>query len=48
MVTTPMIVLSAIIIKERMRKNGYRNQALGLLGTASLILYGKSIGSAKR
>jgi drug/metabolite transporter (DMT)-like permease len=48
MVTTPMIVLilSAIIIKERMRKRMVTGIILGLLGTASLILYGKSIGSA--
>ncbi|UQD55457.1 DMT family transporter [Flavobacterium sp. K5-23] len=48
MVTTPMIVLvlSAIIIKERMRKRMVSGIILGLIGTAFLILYGKSIGSA--
>lgn len=48
MVTTPMIVLilSAIIMKERMRKRMVTGIILGLLGTASLILYGKSFGSA--
>ena len=48
MVTTPMIVLilSAIILKERMRKRMVAGIILGLTGTAFLILYGKSIGSA--
>jgi drug/metabolite transporter (DMT)-like permease len=48
MVTTPIIVLvlSAIIIKERMRKRKVLGIVLGLVGTAFLILYGKSIGSA--
>jgi len=48
MVTTPMIVLvlSAIIMKERMRKRMVMGIILGLIGTAFLILYGKSIGSA--
>jgi drug/metabolite transporter (DMT)-like permease len=48
MVTTPMIVLvlSALIIKERMRKRKVFGIVLGLVGTAFLILYGKSIGSA--
>ena len=48
MVTTPMIVLvlSALIIKERMRKRKVFGIVLGLIGTAFLILYGKSIGSA--
>jgi drug/metabolite transporter (DMT)-like permease len=48
MVTTPMIVLtlSAIIMKERMQKRMVIGILLGLLGTGSLILYGKSIGSA--
>jgi drug/metabolite transporter (DMT)-like permease len=48
MVTTPMIVLvlSAIIIKERMQKRMVFGIILGLIGTAFLILYGKSIGSA--
>ena len=48
MVTTPMIVLtlSAIIMKERMQKRMVFGIILGLIGTAFLILYGKSIGSA--
>ena len=48
MVSTPMIVLvlSAIIIKERMRKRMVFGIVLGLIGTAFLILYGKSVGSA--
>ena len=48
MVTTPMIVLilSAIILKERMRKRMVAGIILGLTGTVFLILYGKSIGSA--
>jgi drug/metabolite transporter (DMT)-like permease len=48
MVTTPMIVLvlSAIIMKERMQKRKVFGIILGLIGTAFLILYGKSIGSA--
>lgn len=48
MVSTPMIVLvlSALIIKERMRKRMVFGLILGLIGTAFLILYGKSIGSA--
>ncbi len=48
MVTTPMIVLvlSALIIKERMHKRKVFGIVLGLVGTAFLILYGKSIGSA--
>ena len=48
MVSTPMIVLvlSAIIIKERMRKRMVFGIILGLIGTAFLILYGKSIGNA--
>jgi drug/metabolite transporter (DMT)-like permease len=48
MVTTPMIVLvlSAIIMKERMRKRMVIGIILGLIGTGSLILYGRSIGSA--
>ncbi len=46
MVTTPMIVLvlSAIIIKERMQKAKVFGIVLGLIGTGFLILYGKSIG----
>jgi drug/metabolite transporter (DMT)-like permease len=48
MVTTPMIVLvlSAIIMKERMRKRMVMGIILGLIGTGSLVLYGQSIGSA--
>lgn len=48
MVSTPMIVLvlSAIIIKERMRKRMVFGIILGLIGTALLILYGKSVGNA--
>jgi drug/metabolite transporter (DMT)-like permease len=48
MVTTPIIVLvlSAIIMKERMQKRKVFGIILGLVGTAFLILYGKSIGSA--
>lgn len=50
MVSTPMIVLvlSAIIIKERMRKRMVFGLVLGLVGTALLILYGKSIAGAKQ
>lgn len=48
MVSTPMIVLvlSAIIMKERMKKRMVLGIVLGLIGTAFLILYGKSIGTA--
>lgn len=48
MITTPMIVLvlSAIIMKERMKKRMVSGIILGLIGTASLILYGKSIGDS--
>jgi len=48
MVSTPIIVLvlSAIIIKERMLKRKVFGIVLGLIGTAFLILYGKSIGNA--
>jgi drug/metabolite transporter (DMT)-like permease len=48
MVTTPIIVLilSAIILKERMLKRKVFGIILGLVGTAFLILYGKSVGSA--
>ena len=47
MVSTPMIVLvlSAIIIKERIRKRMVFGIVLGLVGTAFLILYGKSVGN---
>jgi drug/metabolite transporter (DMT)-like permease len=48
MVTTPMIVLilSAIIMKERMLKRKVFGIVLGLIGTGFLILYGKSAGNA--
>ena len=48
MVTTPIIVLilSAIVMKERMLKQRVFGIILGLLGTAFLILYGKSIENA--
>ena len=48
MVSTPIIVLvlSAIILKERMRKRMVFGIILGLIGTAFLILYGKSVGNA--
>jgi drug/metabolite transporter (DMT)-like permease len=50
MVSTPMIVLvlSAIIMKERMKKRMVLGIILGLIGTASLILYGKSIGDTSQ
>jgi drug/metabolite transporter (DMT)-like permease len=45
MVCTPLIVLilSAIIIKEKMRKRKILGILLGLFGTSFLILYGNSI-----
>ncbi len=48
MVTTPMIVLllSAILIKERMKKRMIIGIILGLAGTITLILYGKSVANA--
>lgn len=48
MVTTPMIVLvlSAIIIKERMENRKIVGILLGLAGTITLILYGKSMVNA--
>jgi drug/metabolite transporter (DMT)-like permease len=48
MVSTPIIVLilSAIIMKERMQKIKVLGIFLGLVGTAFLILYGKSVGNA--
>ena len=48
MVSTPIIVLvlSAIILKERMQKRRVFGIFLGLIGTAFLILYGKSVGNA--
>lgn len=48
MVCTPIIVLilSAFILKERMQKRMIFGIVLGLIGTAVLILYGKSSGNA--
>ena len=48
MVTTPIIVLilSAIIMKEKMKFRKIIGILLGLFGTGFLILYGKSIGNA--
>src|SRR6476620_2226984 len=48
MVTTPMIVLilSAIIMKERMENRKIIGILLGLAGTITLILYGKSMVNA--
>lgn len=48
MVTTPMIVLvlSAILMKERMENRKILGIFLGLAGTIALILYGKSIVNA--
>jgi drug/metabolite transporter (DMT)-like permease len=48
MVSTPIIVLvlSSIILKERMQKRRVFGIVLGLIGTAFLILYGKSVGNA--
>lgn len=48
MVTTPIIVLilSAIIMKERILKRKIFGILLGLLGASFLILYGKSVGNA--
>ncbi len=48
MVSTPIIVLvlSAIILKERMKKRKILGIVLGLIGTTFLILYGKSVGNA--
>lgn len=48
MVTTPIIVLvlSALLIKERLQTSKVIGIILGLVGTAFLILYGKSIGNA--
>jgi drug/metabolite transporter (DMT)-like permease len=48
MVTTPIIVLilSAIIMKERMESRKIFGILLGLFGTGFLILYGKSMGNA--
>ncbi|RZJ68097.1 MAG: DMT family transporter [Flavobacterium sp.] len=48
MCTTPIIVLvlSAIIMKERMKLEKAIGIILGLIGTAVLIGYGKSVGNA--
>ena len=48
MVTTPMIVLvlSAIMMKERMENRKILGILLGLVGTVALILYGKSLVNA--
>lgn len=48
MVSTPMLVLvlSAIIMKEKILKRAVFGIVLGLLGTTFLILYGKSVGNA--
>lgn len=48
MVTTPIIVLllSAFLMKERIKARKIFGIVLGLLGTGFLILYGKSVGSA--
>lgn len=50
MVTTPMIVLilSAILIRERMEKRKVIGIILGLAGTALLILYGKPMVNAPK
>ncbi|EPE9900196.1 DMT family transporter [Flavobacterium psychrophilum] len=50
MVTTPMIVLvlSAILIKERMKTKKILGLILGLTGTLFLILYGKSMNNAPK
>lgn len=48
MVTTPIIVLvlSALLMKEKMKKRKVAGIILGLVGTLFLILFGKSIGNA--
>jgi drug/metabolite transporter (DMT)-like permease len=48
MVTTPIIVLilSSILMKEKMKKRKILGIILGLIGTVFLILFGKSIGNA--
>ena len=50
MVTTPMIVLilSAFIMKERMKADKMLGILLGLAGTITLILYGKSTINASK
>ena len=49
MVTTPIIVLllSAVIIGEKMQSRKIIGILLGMIGTAFLILYGKSIGAGE-
>ncbi|MBF00647.1 DMT family transporter [Flavobacterium coralii] len=49
MVTTPIIVLvlSAIIMRQRIVKRRAAGILLGLVGTVMLILYGKSVGNAQ-
>ena len=48
MVTTPIIVmiLSAILIREKIKLRKILGILLGLFGTGFLILYGKSVGNA--
>ncbi len=48
MVTTPIIVLilSSILMKERMKKRKILGIVLGLVGTVTIILYGKSMINA--
>ncbi|SHF02792.1 Permease of the drug/metabolite transporter (DMT) superfamily [Flavobacterium fontis] len=48
MVSTPMIVLvlSALLMKERMKTSKILGIVLGLIGTVTLILYGKSVVNA--
>ncbi|WP_445453463.1 DMT family transporter [Flavobacterium sp. 25HG05S-40] len=48
MVTTPIIVmiLSAVLIREKIKVRKILGILLGLIGTGFLILYGKSIGNA--
>jgi drug/metabolite transporter (DMT)-like permease len=48
MVSTPIIVLifSTILLKEKMQQQRILGIVLGLIGTAFLILYGKSVGNA--
>jgi len=41
-----VLILSAILMKERLQKSKVIGIILGLMGTAFLILYGKSIGDA--
>jgi drug/metabolite transporter (DMT)-like permease len=41
-----IVLILSIILKERMRKRMVAGIILGLTGTAFLILYGRSVGSA--